>query len=243
MTPTRPPPRERIIVALDLPSASAALDLADRLGPTATLVKVGLELYTAAGPTVVAALHDRGLHVFLDLKLHDIPNTVARAVARAGDLGVRFLTLHTAGGRAMLAAAANAAPPSLALLGVTVLTSLEATELGEVFGRTIQSTGAEVERLAILAREAGLAGVICAPTEAEEVRAGLGPDALVVTPGIRSATAERHDQRRVCTVAEALRSGASHIVVGRPVTRAPDPRRALEQLQAEAEAALAASAS
>ncbi len=230
-------------MALDVPSASAALALADRLGPACTFVKVGLELYTAAGPAVAAALHDRGLDVFLDLKLHDIPNTVARAVARAGALGVRFLTIHAAGGRAMLAAAAEAAPSSLSLLGVTVLTSLNARALGKVFGRTVTDVGAEAERLAGHAGAAGLAGVVCAATEAGRMRARLGPSALVVTPGIRSATEARHDQRRVLTAAEAFRAGASHIVVGRPVARAPDPRRALERIIAAAEPALATEAS
>ncbi len=237
--PARPPLRERVIVALDLPSAPAALALADRLGPACSFVKVGLELYTAAGPAVVAALHDRGLRVFLDLKLHDIPNTVARAVARAGDLGVRFLTLHAAGGPAMLAAAAHAAPPSLSLLGVTVLTSLAPAALGEVFGRAVEDVGAEAERFAGQVGGAGLAGVICAATEAERMRRRLGPEALVVTPGIRSAADAHHDQRRVRTAAEAFLAGASHIVVGRPVTGAPDPRGALERIVAEAEAAVA----
>ncbi|MYE70200.1 MAG: orotidine-5'-phosphate decarboxylase, partial [Gemmatimonadetes bacterium] len=146
---------DRVIVALDFPRAEPALALADRLGPACTFYKVGLELYTAEGAAVVRALCRRGKHVFLDLKLHDIPNTVARATARAGDLGARFLTVHAAGGAAMLEAAAAAAPDTLTLLGVTVLTSLDESGLGAVFGRRVPDAGVEAARLARMARGAG----------------------------------------------------------------------------------------
>ncbi|MYD12417.1 MAG: orotidine-5'-phosphate decarboxylase, partial [Gemmatimonadetes bacterium] len=147
---------DRVIVALDFPRAEPALALADRLGPACTFYKVGLELYTAEGAAVVRALRRRGKHVFLDLKLHDIPNTVARATARAGDLGARFLTVHAAGGAAMLEAAAAAAPDTLTLLAVTVLTSLDESGLGAVFGRRVPDAGVEAARLARMARGAGV---------------------------------------------------------------------------------------
>ena len=227
--------RDRIIVALDTPDAASALALVDRLGPACSFYKVGLELYTAAGPAVVASLRDRGKDVFLDLKLHDIPNQVARATARAGELGVRFLTLHTMGGAAMLSAAARAAPPSLTLLGVTVLTSLDAPSLGEIFDRPVADVGAEADRLAAMARASGLGGVVCSASEAGRLRAALGPDARIVTPGIRLAGDAHHDQRRVRTAAEAFQAGATHIVVGRPVTASTDPRAAFERIAAQAE--------
>ena len=226
--------RDRVIIALDFPTAAAALALVDRLGPACTFYKVGLELYTAAGPAVVASLRDLGKDVFLDLKLHDIPNQVARATARAGELGVRFLTVHASGGGAMLAAAAAAAPPSLDLLAVTVLTSLDATALGEVLGRPVDDVAAEADRLAGAAREAGAGGVVCAASEAARVRTVMGPKARIVTPGIRLAGDPHHDQRRVRTAGQAFRAGATHIVVGRPVTASTDPPRAFERVVAEA---------
>jgi len=230
--------RDRIIVALDTPDAASALALVDRLGAACTFYKVGLELYTAAGPAVVASLRDRGRNVFLDLKLHDIPNTVAGATARAAELGVRFLTVHAMGGAAMLAAAARAAPDSLTLLGVTVLTSLDAPSLGEVLARPVADVGAEADRLAVMARAAGLGGVVCSASEAWRLRATLGPHARIVTPGIRLAGDARHDQRRVRTAAEAFGAGATHIVVGRPVTASPDPRAAFERIAKQAESAV-----
>ncbi len=228
---------DRIIVALDVPRARAALDLVDRIGPACTFYKVGLELYTAEGPAVVAALRERGRDVFLDLKLHDIPNQVARATARAGDLGARFLTVHASGGDAMLAAASRAAPPSLGLLAVTVLTSLDGGALGRVYGRPVDDVGAEADRLAALALGAGIDGVVCAASEAARVRALAGPAATIVTPGIRLAGDPHHDQRRVRTAGQAFRAGSTHIVVGRPVTASSDPRGAFERIAAEAAAA------
>ncbi len=230
----------RVIVALDASSAEHALHLVDRIGPGCRFYKVGLELYTAAGPTVVRALRERGHEVFLDLKLHDIPNQVAGATARAAELGVRFLTVHSMGGRDMLAAAAAAAAAAdaaegpLGLLGVTVLTSLDAGGLGAVLGRSVEDVGREADRLAALVREAGLAGVVCSAAEAARLRARMGPGGAIVTPGIRLAGDAVHDQRRVRTAGEAFRDGATHIVVGRPVTGASDPAAAFARIVADA---------
>lgn len=228
---------ERIIVALDTPRAETALALVDRIGPACGFYKVGLELFAAAGPSAVASLRERGKHVFLDLKLHDIPNQVAGAVARVGELGVKFLTVHATGGRDMLAAAAAAAPPSLTLLGVTVLTSLDAAGLGALFGRRVDDAGAEADRLARMVRDAGLGGVVCSAAEAATVSETMGPGRRIVTPGIRPSGSPVHDQRRVRTAAEAFAAGATHIVVGRPVTGARDPAAAFASLAAGARAA------
>ncbi len=225
---------DRIIVALDAPTAADALAMVHRIGPACTFYKVGLELYTAAGPQVVASLRALDKRVFLDLKLHDIPHTVARATARAGELGVRFLTIHASGGPAMLAAAVAAAPRSLSLLAVTVLTSLDAPALGDVFGRRLDDVGAEARRLATMARDSGVGGVVCAASEAARVRSVVGPQSWVVTPGIRLAGGPHHDQRRVRTAAQAFRAGASHIVVGRSVTASPTPRAAFQRIADEA---------
>ena len=225
---------QRIIVALDTPRLDPALALVDRIGPACGFYKVGLEIFAAEGPRVVKALAERGKRVFLDLKLHDIPNQVAGAVARAGELGVKFLTVHAMGGRDMLAAAASAAPSSLTLLGVTVLTSLDGSSLEVLFGRRVDDVGAEVGRLARLVREAGLGGVVCSAAEASRVRETMGPEPCIVTPGIRLAGDPVHDQRRVRTAGEAFTAGATHIVVGRPVTRAPDPAAAFARIAAEA---------
>ncbi|MDE2806565.1 MAG: orotidine-5'-phosphate decarboxylase [Gemmatimonadota bacterium] len=225
---------DRVIVALDASSMGLALHLVDRIGPQCRFYKVGLELYTTAGPGVIHALRERGHEVFLDLKLHDIPNQVAGATARAAELGVTFLTVHAMGGRDMLAAAAGAAKGSVGLLGVTVLTSLDAEGLGAVFGRGIPDVGREADRLAAMASEAGLAGVVCSAAEAARLRARLGPRAAIVTPGIRLAGDAVHDQRRVRTAGQAFRDGATHIVVGRPVTGASDPAAAFARIVADA---------
>ncbi|MDE2876412.1 MAG: orotidine-5'-phosphate decarboxylase [Gemmatimonadota bacterium] len=226
--------KDRIIVALDAPDGAAALAVVDRIGPACGFYKVGLELFTAEGPGVVEALGARGKRVFLDLKLHDIPNQVAGAVARAGELGATLLTVHAMGGRDMLAAARDAAPGSLTLLGVTVLTSLDGPGLEALFGRRVADAGAEADRLARLVREAGLGGVVCSAAEAARVRETMGRGALVVTPGIRPAGDPVQDQRRVRTASEAFAAGASHIVVGRPVTQAGDPAAAFARFAAEA---------
>lgn len=222
-----------VILPLDYPSAEEALELVDLLGEAADFYKVGLELYTTAGPAVVRKLRERGKRVFLDLKLHDIPNTVRRAVQAAVTLDVEFLTVHASGGASMLRAAREAADGRVRLLGVTVLTSLTGAEVEEVWGREIRSIRDEVARLAELSVESGVDGVVCSVLEAAWLRRTVPEDSLIVTPGIRPAGADRHDQSRVATPADAVASGSDFLVVGRPVTRAADPRAALVALLAE----------
>jgi orotidine-5'-phosphate decarboxylase len=208
------------IVALDVGTAVDALAIADRLGDACRFYKVGLELFVSAGPSVVEALRVRGLDVFLDLKLHDIPNTVAGAVRSAVRLDVRLLTVHTAGGPAMLRAAADAAGGRCGVLGVTVLTSIEASE-------------GEVVRLAGLAADAGLHGVVCSGREAASVRSRWGDDLAILVPGIRLAGSMSHDQTRVVTPSQAAEAGATYVVLGRAVTQAADPREALTAMSAQ----------
>lgn len=227
----------QVIVALDMPSAAEALELVDRLGDRGDFYKVGLELYTRAGPDLVAQLVSRDKRVFLDLKLHDIPNTVAGAVRAASELGVDLLTVHGSGGRAMLEAAAGSVVGDLRLLGVTVLTSLTSSEISEVWGRRIESVGDEVARLVELAQQTGMHGVVASPLEASSIRVRVGGQFLIVTPGIRPAGADRGDQTRVATPADATRAGADYLVVGRVVTRAADPLAALAAVQVEVRAA------
>ncbi|HEU4953031.1 MAG TPA: orotidine-5'-phosphate decarboxylase [Gemmatimonadales bacterium] len=222
-----------IIVALDLPAGAEALALLDRL-PEARWVKVGSILMTREGPPLVRALVGRGLRVFLDLKWHDIPNTVADAVAAARDSGVSLATVHTLGGEAMMAAAARAADGALALVGVTVLTSHSAAGYAEAVGRPSVELGAEVARLTRSAAQAGLQGVVCSPHEVALVRTILPEGALVVVPGIRRAGEATGDQVRVAGARDAAQAGATHLVVGRPVLQAADPAAALRELQEEA---------
>ncbi len=225
---------DRVIVALDTPRRERALELVDRIGAQCSFYKVGLELYTAAGPGVVQSLRDLGKDVFLDIKLHDIPNTVAGATARVGELGVKFLTVHALGGPDMLRAASAAAPASLTLLGVTVLTSLDEGGLEALFGRRVDDAGAEADRLARMARQAGLRGAVCSAAEAARVSRTMGPGSSIVTPGIRLPGDAVHDQRRVRTAGQAFRDGATHIVVGRPVTGASDPAAAFARIVSDA---------
>jgi len=226
-----------VIVALDAPSAEDALELVDRLDTTADFYKVGLELFTREGPSVVRELQRRGKRVFLDLKLHDIPNTVAKAVEAAGALGVNLLTVHASGGSAMLEAARAAAAPGLRLLAVTVLTSLEADGLGQVWGRPVDSMPREVCRLGAIAKAVGIHGLVAAASDAARIRAELGGDVLLVVPGIRPAGVDRGDQARVATPAEAVRAGADYLVLGRAVTRAGNPVAALAAVLDEVAAA------
>lgn len=224
------------IVALDVATAREALALVERL-PEADFVKVGLQLFVAAGPDVVRALGGLGKRVFLDLKFHDIPNTVARAVESAAALGVELLTLHASGGEAMLRAARAAAGPvgegGPALLGVTVLTSLSGAELGRAWGRADVDAAGEVLRLAEAARDAGLDGVVASVHEARAIRERTSGALRVLTPGIRLAGDAAGDQARVATPAEAARAGADYLVIGRSVTAAPDPSAALARVLAE----------
>ena len=223
-----------VIIALDVPSQREALALVDALGDEADYYKVGLELYTSEGPGVVRALKGRGKRVFLDLKLHDIPNTVGRAVTSAVSLGADLLTVHATGGAAMLGAAAEAAGDDLRIVAVTLLTSLTSQEVADVWGRPVEAVDAEVIRLAGHAVQAGVHGVVASAREAAGLRERLGPEALVVTPGIRLAGGASHDQARVSTPGDAVRAGASHLVVGRAVTGAPDPVAALCAVLADA---------
>ncbi len=224
-----------IIVALDFPDASRALDLARRLDPAQCRVKVGLELFCAEGPAVVRALGGLGLEVFLDLKFHDIPNTVARACARAADLGVWMVNVHALGGPRMLEAARRAIPSGgTRLVGVTILTSHGPEEMAAL---GLGESGARVRGLSGMCREAGLDGVVCSPQEASGLQDLRGADFVLVTPGIRPEGSAPDDQRRTQTIAQALASGADYLVVGRPVTQAPDPAAALAACLAEVRAA------
>lgn len=224
-------PHERIILALDVASAAAAMAWVDRLGDRIGLVKVGLELFVAAGPELVRDLRARGVGVFLDLKLHDIPNTVAGAVRAAARLDVQMLTLHAGGGARMLEAAAAAAPASLMLLGVTVLTSLDEAALEEL--GMPGAPAVRVQAWAQLCQRSGLSGVVCSPLEAAAVRHACGDALALVVPGIRPAGAARGDQARVATPREALRAGADYLVLGRAITAAPDPEAALDAVVSE----------
>ena len=220
-----------VIVALDFASAGEALRLVERLGDGADFYKVGLELYTRAGPALVRDLTGRRKRVFLDLKLHDIPNTVTGAVRAATDLGVELLTVHTTGGRRMMETAAAAAGEHVRLLGVTLLTSLSPSDVEGTWGRSIGSLREEVVRLATLARDSGLKGIVASAQEAQAVRRRLGKEMFIVTPGIRLPGSDAHDQARVATPAQAARAGADYLVIGRAVTGAPDPAAALDKVR------------
>ncbi|MDR3792848.1 MAG: orotidine-5'-phosphate decarboxylase [Terracidiphilus sp.] len=226
--------RERLIVALDAPTAKKAIDLVNQLESQCCWFKVGLELFVAAGPAVLEPLIARGHKIFLDLKFNDIPNTVAGAVRSAAALGVKMVTIHASGGPAMLVAAKKALeeienPPQL--LAVTVLTSMDRAQLG---GIGLKRTPAEqVELLAKMGIEAGMNGFVCSPEEVERLRELTGPEGVLVIPGIRPAGAAVGDQKRIATPADALRRGASHLVVGRPITQATDPAEAAEAILKE----------
>jgi orotidine-5'-phosphate decarboxylase len=229
-------PEPRIIVALDYPDPASALALVDRLEPTACALKVGKELFVAAGPDIVRRMVGRGFNVFLDLKFHDIPNTVAQACATATKLGVWMLNVHASGGRVMLAAAREAVTraatgsKSPLLIGVTVLTSLRAEDLAEIgLGG---APDAAALRLARLAAACGLDGVVCSAVEAPALRRALGPTFRLVTPGIRLPGSPADDQARVVTPEAAVASGADFLVIGRPITRAPDPLAELARINA-----------
>lgn len=231
--------RQRLIVALDVPDAAAAHALAARLEGTVHWLKVGLELFVAAGPGVVEPLLKRGHSVFLDLKFHDIPNTVAGAVRSAASLGVQLMTVHAGGGPAMMSAAFAALqgvenPPQL--LAVTVLTSMDSIQLNATGVHDAPSD--QVQRLANLGLAAGIRGFVCSPHEVAALRRLTGPDGVLVVPGIRPAGAGNGDQKRIATPADALRAGASFLVVGRPITQAADPAQAAKAILAEMAGAL-----
>jgi orotidine-5'-phosphate decarboxylase len=224
----------RVIVALDFPKAARALEFARRLDPARCRVKVGKELFTAAGPGLVEAVQRQGFDVFLDLKFHDIPNTVAGACRAAADLGIWMLNVHALGGSAMMGAAREAlegAARRPLLVAVTVLTSLSAAELPEIgLAGTPEDN---VRRLAALAQASGLDGAVCSAQEASALRAAVGDRFALVTPGIRLAGDAAGDQSRILTPREAVAAGATYLVVGRPVTRASDPNVALASIVAD----------
>lgn len=223
--------KDRLIVALDVPTAAAARELAAQLRGTCRWVKVGLELYLAAGTKIVEELTAQGFSVFLDLKFHDIPNTVAGAVRSAASMGASLLTIHAAGGPAMLRAAAEAAAATKnapQLLAVTVLTSMDREQLAAI---GIDRTAADqVLRLARMAIESEIRGLVCSPEEVALLRRELGAQPRLVVPGIRPAGAAVGDQKRIATPADAIRAGASQLVVGRPVTQAADPAKAAQSI-------------
>lgn len=232
-----------LILVLDAPSPREILPALRQLQGSVRWVKVGLEMYTACGPDCVREVADLGFKVFLDLKLHDIPNTVAKAVESAAKLPIGMLTLHTGGGREMMQWAAKARSqhaPDLLLLGVTVLTSFSATGLAET--GVIDPPEKQVVRLGRLATESGVTGLVCSPLEIASLRAVLPADVTLVTPGIRPRDAKADDQSRVMTPGEAARTGANYIVVGRPIFKAPDPAAAARAILAELAAATGAQA-
>jgi len=218
-----------LIIAFDMPSGRDALLLAARL-PGLKWAKLGPVLFVREGPTVIKEFRQRGIQVFLDFKWHDIPNIVATTVTAARELGVSMATVHCLGGRTMLGAAARAAGEDLALVGVTVLTSHDAAELESVLGRGVPDVGFEAERLARAAMQAGLRGVVASGQELGLLREALGPEPWIVVPGIRGNGEPVGDQVRTITAADAVRRGATHLVVGRPITGASDPPSAYRQL-------------
>jgi orotidine-5'-phosphate decarboxylase len=224
-------PGDRLIVALDYASAREALALVDVLSGQVSFFKIGLQLYTSAGPEIVRAIAATGAKIFLDLKLHDIPNTVSKAVAAAAELDVAMLTLHLSGGRNMLEAAVGAAPSELLLLGVTVLTSSDEATLRET--GVNDSVDAQTLRLARLGAAAGVHGLIASPHELRSLRAELGDDITVITPGVRPEWAAADDQKRFTTPAEAVGSGADYLVIGRPITAHAQPLEALRAIIGE----------
>lgn len=218
-----------IIAALDVPTADAALALAAAVAPAVGAFKIGKELFVSAGPDIVRHVRDTGAEVFLDLKFHDIPNTVAKAVASAARLDVQLLTVHANGGTAMLRAAQEAAGENGPLiLGVTVLTSMDENDLAELGIQ--KSPGEQVQHLAQLATSAGLRGLVCSPMEIAPLREILPAEIQLVTPGIRPAGADASDQKRVLTPGEALAAGANRLVIGRPIYAAENPRTAAEAI-------------
>ena len=223
-----------IIVALDFATADDALGMAQKLDPSRCRVKVGKELFTAAGPSLVRELVGQGFQVFLDLKFHDIPNTVAGACAAAADLGVWMLNVHASGGSAMMEAARAAVgtdSDAPRLIAVTVLTSMDEEDLACIGVHATPSQ--HVVRLACLAQDAGIDGVVCSPQDLVPLVEATGESFLKVTPGVRPAGSDSGDQKRIATPHSAVAAGATHLVIGRPITRANDPLVALAQIEAE----------
>lgn len=230
--------KTELIVALDVPDARTGLGLTQQLNGLVTNYKIGKELFVAEGPAIVRALREKGLEVFLDLKFHDIPNTVARACRESVKLGVRWLTLHASGGSEMMQAASDSVREESKsddqrprLLAVTVLTSLDDAALKEI--GVDHTVAGQVLHLARLAKASGMDGVVASVSEAGLIREELGPDFLIVTPGVRPAWAQANDQKRTATPADATKAGANYIVVGRPITADPNPRQAAERVLQE----------
>jgi orotidine-5'-phosphate decarboxylase len=230
--------RNPIIAALDVPTGEMALKLVDELRPAVGVFKIGSELFTSAGPEIVRRVRSLGASIFLDLKFHDIPNTVAKAVAAATRLDVQMLTIHTSGGSEMMRAAQESAEKTAQqcgwkaplILGVTVLTSMDGATLVEV--GSAANVGAQVERLAALATKSGLKGLVCSPLEIAGLRQILPRDVQLVTPGIRTGAEKADDQKRTLTPKEALDAGANWLVIGRPIYAAANPRAAVEEIAA-----------
>jgi orotidine-5'-phosphate decarboxylase len=223
------------IVALDVPTTAAAVAIVDELGDACDFYKVGSELFTAAGPSIVHEIRGRGANVFLDLKFHDIPNTVAGAVRSAAALGARLITVHAVGGRAMIRAAVDAAadPARCAVLAVSLLTSLDVNDVSALWGRErLVSVTDEVLRLAAITREAGAAGLVCSGREGKAVKTRFGEDLAVLIPGIRLPSASTHDQSRTSTPEDAVAAGADYVILGRAVTSAADRRAAMKEMRA-----------
>lgn len=232
--------KSELIIALDVQKIESVTQVIDALPPAIAFFKVGLELFTSHGPTALAPLLQRNKRIFLDLKIHDIPNTVAQAVLSAGRHRVALLTVHATGGRAMLAAAAEAAaklgPDRPRLVAVTTLTSLAQTDLADIgVSRELREHTLALGRMAV---SCGIDGIVCSAQEVSAFRKALGPDAILVTPGIRPTGADIGDQKRVATPASAVKDGANFLVVGRPILAATNPRVAAEAILAEMEAAL-----
>ena len=231
ISPAMSPIMSPVIVALDYPYLSNALELVDQLDPNKCRVKVGKELFTREGPVVLKALHERKFDVFLDLKYHDIPNTVAKACGVAADMGVWMMNVHASGGARMMEAAKVAVEQSgsgALLIAVTVLTSMDESDLKGI-GINV-GTEEQVTRLARLAKDSGLNGVVCSAQEAEMLKMQLGNDFALVTPGIRPVGADVGDQRRVMTPPQALQAGVDYMVIGRPITQAEYPQKALDDI-------------
>jgi orotidine-5'-phosphate decarboxylase len=227
--------KEKIIVALDVPTARQAAELVDMLGPDAKWFKIGLELFIAAGPGIVRELHERGAKIFLDLKLHDIPNTVQAAAGAISRLGIEMFTVHLAGGAEMSKAAVNAAGDAL-VLGVTVLTSQDEESLRSTGIQT--SVSEQVLLLADLANQTGVPGLVASPSELRLLRERFGSRFRIVTPGIRPALTPAGDQKRITTPREAVLAGTDYLVIGRPIIAAPDPRSAFQLILQEVNTAL-----
>ncbi|MCH2039342.1 MAG: orotidine-5'-phosphate decarboxylase [Saccharospirillaceae bacterium] len=223
-----------VVVALDYPNQDLAIKMAQQLDPAQCRVKVGKELYTASGPVILEKLHALGFDVFLDLKFHDIPNTCAKAVGAAADLGVWMVNVHASGGRRMMEAARNELDKKShqpLLIGVTVLTSMEQNDLAEI-GLNLDPQE-QVRRLALLTQNSGLDGVVCSAQEVELIRNNCSPEFLTVTPGIRPAGSDQGDQRRVLTPQQALAAGVNYMVIGRPITGEKEPYLACNNILAD----------